>query len=208
MPVTLETLAAFFATCAVIELTPGPNMAYLAMLSLVNGRRAGFAATAGIALGLLVLGLGAALGMAALISGSPLLYEALRWGGVGYLLWLAREGWIDGTEGARASVPGEEADTVFFVRGLVTNLLNPKAAVFYVAVLPAFVEPRAGVPGQALFLTLIYVSIATAIHGTIVGLAGTAKPFFDDPVRVRLTRRVLALALGVIALWFAYATAR
>ena len=207
MPVTLEALAAFFATCAVIELTPGPNMAYLAMLSLVNGRRAGFAATAGIALGLLLLGFGAAFGMAALISGSPFLYEALRWGGVGYLLWLAREGWIDGTENAPVCV-GAEADGTFFTRGLVTNLLNPKAAVFYVAVLPTFVNPAAGVLGQTIILSVVYVGVATAIHSSIVALAGTAKPFLEDPVRVRVTRRVLAVALGAIALWFVYATAR
>ncbi len=207
MPVSLETLAAFVVTCVVIELTPGPNMAYLAMLSLVNGRRAGFAATAGIALGLLLLGIGAALGLAALISSSRVLYEALRWGGVGYLLWLAREGWIDATDDAQGPV-GAEADTTFFTRGLVTNLLNPKAAVFYVAVLPTFVNPAAGVLGQTLVLSVVYVGVATAIHSSIVALAGTAKPFLEDPVRVRVTRRVLAVALAGIAVWFAYATAR
>jgi threonine/homoserine/homoserine lactone efflux protein len=207
MPVSFETLAAFIVTCTLIELTPGPNMAYLAMLSLVQGRRAGFAATVGIALGLLLLGIGAALGLAALISSSRVLYEALRWGGVGYMLWLAREGWLD-AEDTKPKPVGAEADATFFTRGLVTNLLNPKAAVFFVAVLPTFVNPAVGVLGQTLMLSVVYVGVATTIHITIVALAGTAKPFLEDPQRVRVTRRVLAVALAAVALWFAYATGK
>ncbi len=68
-------------------------MAYLAVLSASVGRRAGFAATLGVALGLLIVGLAAALGLAAVISNSRWLYEMLRWGGALYLLWLAWEGW-------------------------------------------------------------------------------------------------------------------
>ena len=68
-------------------------MAYLAVLSASKGRRAGFAATLGVALGLLIVGLAAALGLTAIIANSRWVYEALRWGGVFYLLWLAWEGW-------------------------------------------------------------------------------------------------------------------
>ena len=112
-------------TCFVIELTPGPNMAYLAVLSASTGRRAGFAATAGVALGLLIVGLAAALGLAALIASSRPLYEALRWAGVFYLFWLAWEGWRgEDTSPIEANVIPD--DSRFFLRGLVTNLLNPK----------------------------------------------------------------------------------
>ena len=78
--VTPGTLLAFAVTCLVIELTPGPNMAYLAMLSATKGRRAGFAATLGVALGLLVIGLAAALGLTALIANSRMLYESATLG--------------------------------------------------------------------------------------------------------------------------------
>jgi hypothetical protein len=80
--ISFEILLAFTATCLVIEVTPGPNMAYLAVLSASKGRRAGFAATLGIALGLLIVGLAAALGLTAIITNSRWVYEALRWGGV------------------------------------------------------------------------------------------------------------------------------
>ena len=86
---TFETLAAFVLASLVIELTPGPNMTYLALLAARHGRRPGYAAVVGVAVGLGVLGLLASLGLATLLQSSPPLYGVLRWGGVAYLLYLA-----------------------------------------------------------------------------------------------------------------------
>ena len=157
---------AFALTCVIIEITPGPNMTYLAALSLSNGMRTGFAAVAGIALGLLAYGVIAALGLAALIDSSPLLYGVLRWTGVAYLLWLAWESWASEREAAPEAIGGDDGRPgLAFRRGLITNLLNPKAAVFYVAVLPEFVQVDGGpVVLQTLLLSVVYVAIATAIH--------------------------------------------
>jgi threonine/homoserine/homoserine lactone efflux protein len=83
----------FVAAALLLELTPGPNMAYLAALSLARGRVPGFVATAGVAVGLAVHAILAALGAGVLIQKFPLIYEALRWIGVGYLLFLAWEDW-------------------------------------------------------------------------------------------------------------------
>jgi len=88
------------------------------------------------------------------------------------------------------------------------NLLNPKAAVFYIAVLPTFMDQHGSVLAQAAMLSIIYVSVATIIHGTIVSLAGTVRPFLEAPGRRRLIRRTLSLILAGIAIWFAYATRR
>jgi len=202
-----DSLAAFALTSLLIELTPGPNMAYLAMLSAVYGRRAGFAATAGVAAGLLALGLLTALGLSELISNSHLAYEILRWGGVLYLLWLAYEGWRE-TAGIEAGrVPDAATEHSFFTRGLMTNVLNPKAALFYAAVLPTFVDAARPALPQTMVLLLVYVAIASAVHGTLVALAGSARHFLHDPVRLKLTRRGLSAGLAAIALWLAYATA-
>jgi threonine/homoserine/homoserine lactone efflux protein len=206
--IQLTTLSAFAATCIVIELTPGPNMAYLAVLSASQGRRAGLAATTGIALGLLIVGIGASLGLAALISNSKLLYGALRWGGVAYLLWLAWDGWRDADAPTDAGGDGHSTDMALFMRGLITNLLNPKAAVFYVAVLPTFVDPVRPILSQTIVLSVVYVAIATSIHASIVVLAGAAQPFLEDPIRRRVVRRGLSVTLGTIALWFAFSTAQ
>lgn len=205
--IAFETVLAFALTCLVIELTPGPNMAYLAVLSASVGRRAGLAATAGVALGLLIVGLGAALGLAAAISNSRWLYELLRWGGVLYLLWLAWEGW----RGESETSPGksEAADeSRFFMRGLVTNLLNPKAGIFYIAILPTFVDDTRPLLGQTVTLSSIYVAVATLVHVTIVLLADAARPWLEDGRRHMVVRRVLSLLLVGIALWLLATTRR
>lgn len=157
LPLSLETLSAFALTCLVIELTPGPNMAYLAVLSASQGRRAGFVAVLGVALGLLSVGLGAAFGLAALISNSRPFYEALRLAGVAYLLWLAWDGWHDANETSATRIQDNDADNAYFRRGLITNLLNPKAALFFVAVLPTFVDQAKPVLSQTVMLSVVYV---------------------------------------------------
>ena len=194
---------AFALAALLIELTPGPNMTYLAIVSVSNGWRAGFATVAGVALGLAIIGLIAALGVAAIIQSSDTLYQMLRWAGVIYLLWLAYEAW-------RGETAPEErpADVSHFLRGFVTNLLNPKAAVFYVAVLPEFVNNSLPVISQTLTLSAVYVAIATLIHSVIVVLAGSLEPLLTDPVSERRVRRFLSLLLALVALWFAWSTAR
>ena len=206
----LNPLLAFALTCVIIEITPGPNMTYLAALSLSNGMRTGFAAVAGIALGLLTYGVTAALGLAALIDTSPLLYGLLRWTGVAYLLWLAWESWASEREASPGVIDGDDdRPWLAFRRGLITNLLNPKAAVFYVAVLPEFVRADGSpVVLQTLTLSVVYVGIATAIHSAIVALAGTLQATVATGNRRRTIRRGLALALVGIAVWFAISTGR
>ncbi len=204
------SLAAFALTALVIEMTPGPNMAYLAALSLSQGIRAGLAAVVGVALGLSVYGAVAALGLSAVIDNSPLLYEVLRWGGVVYLLWLAWEAWAKEAETAPEQAGDPDVHPALaFRRGLITNLLNPKAAVFYVAVLPDFVQPdRGSVAMQTLALSALYVGIATLVHLVIVLLASRLHKVVQTPDKRRTIRRVLAVALAAIAVWFAFSTAR
>jgi threonine/homoserine/homoserine lactone efflux protein len=209
LAVSLDTLFAFLTTCLVIELTPGPNMGYLALLSASQGRRAGISAALGVGLGLLVVGVAAALGLAAIISNSFFLYELLRWGGVGYLLWLSWEAW----QTSRETSPGRAETTddrhvALFSRGLITNLLNPKAGLFYIAILPTFVDPSKTVAGQTVLLSTLYVAIATIVHMSIVMLAGTAQPLLEDDRYKVVFRRVMALVLVGIAIWFVVASGR
>src|SRR5262249_56822814 len=96
-------------------------MAYLAVLGASIGRRAGFAATLGVALGLLIVGLAAALGLAAVIANSRVLYEALRWAGVLYLFWLAWGAW--GRQEEKLAAPVLLArDSKCFLAGLAPHL--------------------------------------------------------------------------------------
>ena len=204
-----SSLLAFALTCAIIEITPGPNMGYLAALTLARGWLAGMAAVAGVALGLAIYGLAAALGLAALIERSSLLYEVLRWAGIGYLGWLAWEAWSEPDDIAPDAAGGHDVELrTAFRRGLVTNLLNPKVGIFYVAVVPTFVTATDRVLAQTLVLSGIFVLIATAIHSSIVLLASRLHDYLADPAWRRPVRRVLALALAAIAVWFAFSTMR
>ena len=114
----INPLLAFALTAAIIEITPGPNMAYIATLSLSHGLRVGFAAVAGIALGLATYGIAAALGLAELIDSSRWLYDALRWAGVVYLVWLAWDAWSSESETAGAMEIGDSQPWRAFRRGL------------------------------------------------------------------------------------------
>jgi threonine/homoserine/homoserine lactone efflux protein len=186
-------------------MTPGPNMTYLALVSASEGRRAGFATVAGVAMGLAVIGVVAAFGLAEIIQASDFLYNLLRWAGVLFLLYLAWDGWrLQG----HAAAESREAHSRYFARGLFTNLLNPKAFIFYVAVLPTFIDQRLPLIHQAMTLTAIYVGVATFVRAVIVLLAGTLEPLLNDPRRERVGRRSLSTLLAAVALWFAWSTAR
>jgi threonine/homoserine/homoserine lactone efflux protein len=181
-------------------------MAYLALLSAGHGRKAGLVAVSGIAIGLLGAGLVAALGLAALIDASPFVYEVLRWSGIAYLLWLAWDGWRGDASAQPDSLAG--AARMHFRRGLITNLLNPKAYLFYLAVMPRFVDPLQPPGKQTLMLSLIYVGIATLIHAGIAALAGSAQPYVSGSSHSRMIRRGLSLALALVAVWLGFTTGR
>ena len=181
-------------------------MAYLAVLSASVGRRHGVAAAMGVALGLMIVGLAAAVGLTTLIAGSRWLYEALRWAGMIYLLWLASEGWRGEKETSpgKATVPDDSSR--YFMRGLVTNLLNPKAGVFYIAVLPTFIDGSRPLLGQMIALSLVYVAIATVVHLGIVLLADRARPWLEDERRRNIARRAFSVLLVGIAIWLFLST--
>ncbi|WP_420407119.1 LysE family translocator [Hoeflea sp.] len=201
----LEAIASLAVASVLIELTPGPNMTWLAMLSVSEGRRPGLAAVGGVALGLGTVGLAAGLGVAGLINSIPALYELLRWGGVAFLLYLAWDSW---READAETITMDRGMARYFRRGLITNLLNPKAALFFVAVIPAFLDPSRPVLAQTLWLSAVYVLIATLIHAVIVLAAGTFRPYLESPKRQQITRRVFAVLLALVAAWFAVSTGR
>jgi threonine/homoserine/homoserine lactone efflux protein len=197
---------AFAWTALLIELTPGPNMTWLALLSARRGATAALAAVAGVTTGLAVVGFAATLGLGPILAATPWLYELLRWSGVAYLLWLAWEGWV-GDEGEVATSDDETAARLYR-DGLITNLLNPKAVLFYVTVLPAFIVAERAPGPQRLTLILTYLAVATCIHLAIVFAAERAARLLGDTARRRLIGRWLSLSLVLVAGWLAITTAR
>lgn len=191
----------FLTACLIIELTPGPNMGYLAVLSLNAGKRAGFATVAGITCGLSFIGFLAALGMAEVIAASPPLLTGIHICGVAYLFWLAWRSWH---EDAELSPEIASADARYFRRGLITNILNPKAIVFYVVALPGFVDSAEHAMAQAVTMTLISVTIATLVHSGIVLLAARLQTIIVEPKQRKNMRKISALLLALVALWLAF----
>ena len=181
-------------------------MAYLAALTLAEGRRAGFVTVAGIAMGLLLVSLLAAFGVATFVSESTALYAALKWAGVFYMLWLAYDIWR-AKDQAEAEFAAESPMTTYVARGFLTNVLNPKAAVFFIAVLPQFIDPQHDTLRQTLRLSVAYAIVATFVHAVIVLLATYARPFFQNAARMNALRRVLALGLVAVAFWLLWSAA-
>ena len=197
----------FLLTALLIELTPGPNMAWLAVTGASVGRRAALAATAGIALGLAIVGLAAAFGLAELLQSSPKLFAALRYAGVAYLFWLAWNAWV----GERAVSPGQIRDgriQIWFRHGVVLNLLNPKAAIFFVAILPNYIDVSRPVMPQTLLLSSCYVAIATLVHLALSLLAGRAHHWFQNGRHAVVIRRLCAMSIAAVAIWFLISSAR
>ncbi|MEY2757239.1 MAG: hypothetical protein RIR33_1017 [Pseudomonadota bacterium] len=192
----------FLIASVVMEITPGPNMTWLALLAAREGRSAGLMAVAGIATGLALLALVAASGAATLMAAWPPLYEALRWGGVAFLLYLAWEAWVDERKVGPAIKHGRH-----FQRGVIVNLLNPKAAAVFVVMIPGFAGPGASI-FALVAMTASYLAIATGAHLLIVAFAGSFERALADPGREVIVRRIFALALAGVALWFALSSAR
>jgi threonine/homoserine/homoserine lactone efflux protein len=205
-PVDPGVIIPFLVAIALIELTPGPNMGWLALVSLARGRLAGFAAVAGVTVGLAVWMLAAAFGLTQALLIWPPLYQLIRWAGVIFLLWLAWEAW---RPAATAGDAGPDVRTLrgLFLRGMTGNLLNPKAAVFYVALLPTFMRPDHGSPlSQALTLGGLHLAVALAIHSIIVlGAAGAGATVMRRVQGPRL-RALMAGGIAVVALWMAWET--
>jgi threonine/homoserine/homoserine lactone efflux protein len=196
-----ELFMPFLVMTMLIELTPGPNMAWLALTSASEGKRSGFAAVAGIALGLAILAAASAIGLAELATRSPALFSLLRYAGVAYLLWLAWKTWAGQDEPIPDRI-SKNALGAWFRHGLLLNVLNPKAAVFFITVLPAYIMQNAPVAPQTALLSASYVAIATFVHLVIVALAAQAHGWISTGNRTRIVRRVFAVLLAAIAIWF------
>ena len=201
-----ELFMPFLVTTLLIELTPGPNMAWLALTSASEGKRSGFAAVAGIALGLALLATASAIGLAELATRSPAIFSLLRYAGVAYLLLLAWKTWAGKDEPVANSI-SKNALSAWFRHGLLLNLLNPKAAVFFITVLPAYITQSAPVAPQTGLLSASYVAIATFVHLVIVALAAKAHGWISTGNRARVVRRVFAVLLAGIAIWFLISSA-
>lgn len=171
--IDLQTLLVFIPVALALNLTPGADMLFCLGQGARSGAAAGVAASLGIAAGSFLHSLAGGLGLAALVSANPLAFEAIRWAGVGYLLWLAYQAFAR-PAGSLSVAEGPGSTALRAWRdGVLVCLLNPKVAVFMLALVPQFVDPSAGsVLGQFLILGLVLNIGGTLINGGIGLFAG------------------------------------
>jgi threonine/homoserine/homoserine lactone efflux protein len=176
-----------------LVLTPGPNMVYLISRSICQGRRAGFISLGGVALGFVFYMFCAAFGITALLFTIPYAYDALRFGGALYILYLA---WAAVRPGGRSPFEVRElpnhSPRKLFAMGFLTNLLNPKIALLYLALLPQFIDPHAGsVLLQSIVLGFTQIAISVSVNALITLAAGSIALFLATRPRWLLAQRWL-----------------
>jgi threonine/homoserine/homoserine lactone efflux protein len=191
----------FALAVLLIELTPGPNMAWLAGLAATEGRRRGLAAVWGVALGLLANGIAAALGLATVLQAAPQLWYILRFAGAAMMLWLAIEAWRSSGHKTRLKQHDNSLHRAF-ATGALINLLNPKAYIFFLVVAPQFLSGEALGIRTALILSMVSAAIATTIHLVIVLAGSKAHAWLSDGARTRVVRRIFAVIMLIVAISF------
>lgn len=199
---TASAVLAFAFIALGMVLTPGPNMMYLVSRSICQGLRAGLISLGGVAVGFVVWMLLAVFGITAMLIAVPYAYDALRFGGAAYLAWLA---WTALRPGGRSPLEvralAHDSPRRLFIMGLVTNLLNPKAAVLYLSLLPQFIDPaRGSVLLQGLSLGALQIAISVSVNSLIVLTAGRVATFLAQrPGWATLQRYVMGTVLGALA---------
>lgn len=199
----IASLAAFALIALGMVLTPGPNMIYLVSRSISQGTGAGLVSLGGVALGFVFYMLSAAFGISALLLAVPFAYDALRFAGVAYLLYLA---WQAVRPGGRSpfqvTAPPNDGPRRLFLMGLLTSILNPKIAVLYLSLLPQFIVPEKGsVLVQSLMLGSIQIVISVAVNAIIALAAGSVARFLTGrPVWAAIQRWLMGTVLAAFAI--------
>jgi threonine/homoserine/homoserine lactone efflux protein len=197
---SLPVLLAFLAATLALNFTPGADMAYVIARSLGQGRKAGLISALAITAGCCVhIGL-ATIGLAALLAKSPLAFRALQYAGAAYLLFIA---WrlLSSTPGERQGTAAAASLGRIFLQGVVTNVLNPKVALFILAFLPQFVDPGRGPAWvQMLILGALFCVSGTMVNGTLALLATGAGRTVGGSAGAVWLRRASAGILALLAL--------
>ncbi|MDQ2877627.1 MAG: LysE family translocator [Pseudomonadota bacterium] len=175
----MPNIVPFAVVALVMVCTPGPNMIYLLSRSICQGPRAGLQSLVGTAAAFLIYMFSAVLGITALLMAVPLAYDALRFAGAAYLLYLA---WQAVRPGGRSPFAlrtlAPDSPRKLMLMGFVTNLLNPKAAVLYLSLLPQFIRPEHGhIFAQGVILGLTQIAISMIGNAAFILGAGSIATF-------------------------------
>ena len=190
-----EMVLLFMGAALVLNLTPGPDMLYVAARSVSAGRAAGVLSALGVSVGLLFHLAAVALGLAALLAAVPVAYDIVRIAGAVYLFVLGLDLLLRPQRASGMTSLPRSRLRVVFAQGVVTNVLNPKVALFFLAFLPQFVDLTAGPPvPQIVFLGLLFNVQGTLVNLAVALLANRATVWLrSSERRVSLLQRVTGL---------------
>ncbi|WP_309238347.1 LysE family translocator [Actinoplanes aureus] len=201
---TVGQALAFAGVIGLAAASPGPDFAVVVRRSVVAGRGHGMLAAAGIATGVFVWSVAAAMGVAALLAASAVAFTVVKMAGAAYLLWLGVSALLAARRGGGGLDPdgrprAEARAWVSFRDGLLCNVLNPKAGVFFIAVLPQFV-PMDGATADVLLFSLVAVAVTVAWFTVVANLVAALRRLLARPAVRRsldaLTGAVM-IALGI-----------
>ena len=183
---SFEAIILFTTAAVAITLCPGPSMAYVMSRSIGQGRSAGCFSALGLATGLLLHTIAASMGLSVVFVCSPLIYIIVKYLGAAYLLYLGMQMFLSGKNERDPQAPPPKSDKFrVYGQGVITEILNPKTALFYLSFLPQFVDPFQGHPGLQMFilgcillLTALSMDLFIAVTGGAMSEWFTRNPVF------------------------------
>jgi len=187
-----ETLLLFSVAAFALIITPGPNQIYIIARSTSQGRRAGVLSVLGVETGTLVHVVAASLGLSALLASSALAFSAVKYAGAAYLIYLGIRTWLSHTDMAEPANAEPSRGARVFVQGMLTNVLNPKVALFFLAFLPQFVNASRGhVAEQMLVLGAVFTVLAFGVDLVVALVASSAGDWLRQRPRARRAQKWL-----------------
>ncbi len=197
-----SNLALFFAASWMLIITPGPDMIYVITRGISQGRKAGMISAVGVTLGILVHTVFAAFGLAIILRTSALAFLAVKFAGAGYLIFLGVKTLIDKSDFKLSRDTPKDDFRKIFVQGILSNVLNPKIALFFLAFLPQFVNPGHG----SASIQMVYLGLTFALFGIVflvllgyfsggIGLWLSKKQTFTEKIRWFTGSVLIALGL-------------
>ena len=198
-----STIAAFATASFILLIIPGPAVLYIVNRSVSDGRKAGLSAVAGLSLGNTVHAIAAAAGLSAVLATSAAAFNAVKWLGAGYLIYVGVRTLMQPATEIDPDQPGVSAKRAF-TQGIVVNVLNPKVALFFLSFLPQFIKPELGRPGvQALALGMVFVAIGACTDSIYSLLASGLREVLLRGKALPFIRRWVAgsvfIGLGLVA---------
>jgi threonine/homoserine/homoserine lactone efflux protein len=207
-----STLLVFSLAALALTASPGPDMLLIASRSAAQGRVAGLATWAGIAVGTYCHALAAAFGLSQLLLAAPTAYDFVRYTGAAYLLYLAWKAFTSSAQEESRSTIGRKNHSTWtvFQQGLFTNLLNPKMAIFVLALFPQFVVPDAGsLAVQIMILATVLNLIGFFVNGIVILAASRATAFLFGNRKIRsMSQYLLGTVFSGLAIKLAFDTER